>query len=65
VTQYNVRSSVPLDGGVGLRQTVEIRLFNRNRAVERVITDRQEWRYDPDTQRWLLHSGLPDVTRAR
>jgi hypothetical protein len=65
VTQYNVRSSVPYDNGMGLRQAVEIRLFNRNRAVERVIMDRQDWRYEEASQRWLLHSGLPDVTRAR
>jgi hypothetical protein len=65
VTQYNVRSSVPYDNGTGLRQAVEIRLFNRNRAVERVIMDRQDWRYEEASQRWLLHSGLPDVTRAR
>ena len=65
VTQYNIRSSLPYDDGMGLQQTVEIRLFNRNRAVERVLIDRQDWRYDANRERWLLHSGLPDVTQAR
>ena len=65
VTQYNIRSALPYDGGMGIQQTVEIRLFNRNRAVERVLIDRQDWRYDEVRERWLLHSGLPDVTRAR
>jgi len=65
VTQYNVRSSIPFDGGAGLQQVVEIRMFNRNQAVERAIVDRQEWRYDADSERWLLHTGLPDVTRLR
>jgi hypothetical protein len=65
VTAYTVRSTVPYDEGAGVRQTVEIRLFNRNRAVERALTDYQDWRYDPELERWFLHSGLPDVTRAR
>lgn len=65
VTQYTVRSAAPFDGGKGFSQVVEIRLFNRNRAVEQSLIDQQEWRYDPERQRWLLHSGLPDVTRAR
>ncbi len=65
VTAYTVRSAIPFDAGMGLSQTVEIRLFNRNRAVERTLIDRQEWRYDPDRERWFLHSGLPDVTKAR
>lgn len=65
VTQYNVRSSIPFDGGTGLRQNVEIRMFNRNRAVEVALVDQQEWRYNAERERWYLHSGLPDVTRAR
>ena len=65
VTQYNVRSSVGFDAGLGFQQVVEIRLFNRNRAVERTIIDQQEWRYNADTERWNLHTGLPDVTQAR
>jgi len=31
--------------------------------VQRVkgLTDRQTWRYDPDTKTWWLHSGLPPL----
>lgn len=65
VTQYTVRSAIPFNAGMGLRQVVEIRLFNRNRAVERSLIDQQEWRYNAERERWLLHSGLPDVTKAR
>ena len=64
VTQYTVRSAIPFDAGMGLRQVVEIKLFNRNRAVERSLIDQQEWRYNAERERWFLHSGLPDVTRA-
>ena len=63
VTQYIVRSAAPFDDGEAFQQTVEIRLFNKNRAVEKTIIDTQEWRYAEDSERWLLHSGLPDVTK--
>jgi hypothetical protein len=38
-------------------------MFNSAQAVERTITDEQEWRYNPETQQWRLHSGLPDPTK--
>lgn len=63
VTQYVVRSSVPIDGGLGLVQNVEIRMFNKNQARERTIIDEQLWKYNELTERWLLHSGLPDPTQ--
>jgi hypothetical protein len=65
VTNYEIRSATPVDGGLGFRQTVEIRMFNKNHAVERGVRDVQEWRYDATLERWFLHSGLPDVTKAR
>ena len=65
VTQYIVRSSAPVDGGLGLIQVVEVRMFNKNQARERTIIDEQYWKYNPETQRWLLHSGLPDPTQSR
>ena len=65
VTQYQVRSSTPVDGGDGLLQTVEIRMFNKHQARERIVIDEQYWKYDPDTERWQLHSGLPDPTQGR
>ncbi len=65
VTQYVVRSSVPIDGGMGLLQVVEIRMFNKNQARERSIIDEQYWKFNPLTERWQLHSGLPDPTQSR
>lgn len=65
VTQYVVRSSTPVDGGDGLLQMVEIRMFNKNQARERTITDEQYWKYNPDNKRWFLHSPLPDPTQGR
>lgn len=63
VTSYTLRSAAILDEGMTARQVVEIKMFNTHQAVERTIMDEQEWRYDEERQRWLLHSGLPDPTR--
>lgn len=63
VTTYNLRSTGVFDDGMTARQTVEIRMFNTHQAVERTIIDEQEWRYDEERKRWLLHSGLPDPTQ--
>jgi hypothetical protein len=63
VTSYTVGQSAVTTDGLSMRQSVEIRLFSKNQAVERVIYDQQFWQYDAETDRWLLHSGLPDVTR--
>ena len=63
VTQYLVRSAVPVEEGKGLLQTVEVRMFNKNQARERSIIDNQVWRFNEVTERWQLHSGLPDPTK--
>jgi hypothetical protein len=65
VTQYTVRSAVPVDEGDGLLQEVEIRMFNKNRAREVSVIDEQYWKYDKERERWYLHTGLPDPTRSR
>jgi hypothetical protein len=65
VTQYLVRSSMPVEEGNGLLQVVEIRMFNKNQARERSIIDEQYWKYNELTKRWKLHSGLPDPTQSR
>lgn len=65
VTNYAIRSSTPYDEDNGLRQVVEIRLFNKNYAQERSIIDNQDWKYNKEAKVWLLHSGLPDVTQGR
>jgi len=63
VTQYNLRAANVFDDGKSASQTVEIKMFNSNQGVERTIIDQQEWRWDEDRERWLLHSGLPDPTQ--
>ena len=63
VTQYVVRSSAPTADGKGIIQIVEIRMFNKNQARERSIMDEQHWKYHEETERWQLHSSLPDPTQ--
>lgn len=63
VTQYVIRSAVPVNEGKSLIQVVEIRMFNKNQARERSIIDEQIWKYNEETERWQLHSGLPDPTQ--
>lgn len=63
VTQYLVRSSAPIGDGTELLQEVEIRMFNKHQARERTIVDNQRWKFNQETERWQLHSGLPDPTQ--
>ena len=63
VTAYTVRSTGILDEGMTALQTIEIKMFNKSQGVERTIIDEQEWRYDKESKRWQLHSGLPDPTK--
>ncbi len=65
VTQYTVRSAVPVDEGKGMLQEVEIKMFNKNRAREKSVIDEQYWKYDEERERWFLHTGLPDPTKGR
>ena len=65
VTNYTVRSGQPLEDGKRYQQGVAISLFNKTRAVEKVVFDSQDWRYDENAKRWMLHSGLPDPTQGR
>ena len=65
VTAYTIRSTGVYDEGMTARQTVEIRMFNKNRARELSVIDEQYWKYDEQRKRWLLHSGLPDPTQGR
>lgn len=63
VTKYTVRSTQLYDEGKTVTQVVDINLFLKSKAVERIITDQQVWRYDEEAQAWFLHSGLPDPTQ--
>jgi len=63
VTGYSVKGQSPgADENIFL-QTAEISFANRHNQRVRSIDDHQIWRWEPETKRWLLTSGLPDITR--
>jgi hypothetical protein len=63
VTGYEVKDMQLTQDGLALVQVVEIRLVGKHTQVERTITDRQTWRFDPEAKRWWLTSGLPNIER--
>jgi hypothetical protein len=65
VTQYTIRSVNVIEDGMAATQVVEIKMFNTNQGLERTIIDEQMWRYEEASQRWRLHSPLPDPTQGR
>lgn len=65
VTQYTIRSVNVIEEGMAATQVVEIKLFNTNQGIERTIIDEQLWRWEETSQRWRLHSPLPDPTQGR
>jgi len=62
VTSYTLRSAAVFDEGLTVKQSVEIKMFNTQQAVERTIMQEQEWRYIESCKCWLLYSGMPDPT---
>ena len=65
VSQYRVRQIVAIEDGSGVDRLVELRLYHIHTARERSVQYVESWRWDEDRERWMLHSGLPDVTRSR
>lgn len=61
VTGYLVKGTQMLSE-TEMVQVAEIRLVNRHTQAERVIQDRQLWRWDKDARRWWLTTGLPKIS---
>lgn len=65
VTGYRVRQIVSVDEGNGVERVVQLRMYHFHTARERQIDYLESWRWDEEYERWMLHSGLPDVTQGR
>lgn len=65
VTQYRVRQIVAIEDGSGVDRLIELRMYHIHSARERSIQYVESWRWDEEFERWMLHSGLPDVTQGR
>lgn len=62
VSGYLVKRREPL-GKTEYAQTVEIRLVNRHTLTEKVLTERELWRWDAKSKRWWLTTGLPRLSQ--
>lgn len=63
VTEYRLRQQVMEPDGQAAYRLVALRLYHLRSAREITVRHEEVWRYDPEFGRWLLHSGLPDVTQ--
>ncbi len=60
VTGYTEKQKGVDPDGRSAYQVVEVRYYDDRNARERTITNRQIWRYDEASERWLLYGDLPD-----
>lgn len=63
VSSYVPRPILPGPDENSVVQTVELKLYNIHTKREKVVVDRQLWRYDDEQKRWFLESGLPKITQ--
>jgi hypothetical protein len=61
VTSYEVVQPPVLtdEAQTSAEQVVQIEYVLQDEQVVRTLADRQDWRYDPQTESWWLHSGAP------
>lgn len=62
VSQYQVLQVLAHPDGEGADRLIRLRLYNLHTARERTVEYMETWRWDDERERWMLHSGLPDVT---
>ena len=62
ITGYEVKGSEQLSPEQ-YAQVVDVRLINVHTQAERVVVDRQIWRYDSEARQWWLTTGLPNLAR--
>lgn len=59
VTSYEAGPQQADEKAATIVQMVEIRYVNVSQMVEKVIVDKQTWRYSDKDQRWYLKSPFP------
>ena len=60
ISGYTDKNSTVGENGNVVRN-VELRVINKHTMAERNLRYREEWRWDPETNRWWLAVGLPDL----
>lgn len=63
ISYYHSQSPVTVSK-TEIQVLAEIGIINNHSQAERVVVDRQTWRYDEKEKRWWLMSGLPRITAA-
>lgn len=59
VTSYDVVQPPVRSDESTATQIAQIEYLHEDVQRVRKLSDRQEWRYDPATETWWLHSGVP------
>lgn len=62
VTGYRVRQVVAREDGLAVDRVVELHTYHVHTAHARTVQFMEAWRWDPERERWMLHSGLPDLS---
>jgi len=60
VSGYRVKAAMLIDPQT-FGQRVELRVIEQDTQIERLVIDRQRWRFDPESKRWWLTTGLPKL----
>jgi len=60
VSSYDIVYRKENLGGNIYEMTVDIHYFLESEGVEKVLVDHQVWRYNPDGEKMILESGLPE-----
>lgn len=60
VTSYKLLDRNVFESKEAAEQKVEIRFYNIDSLIEKIIIDNQTWIFDKDLEDWFLSSGLPD-----
>ncbi|UCE88618.1 MAG: hypothetical protein JSW10_09805 [Pseudomonadota bacterium] len=60
VTSYDVVDSSVSKDKLHAQQLVKIRYYFQDTMVEKTISDRQDWAFDEETQKWYLESYPPE-----
>jgi hypothetical protein len=59
VVSYNLKKIKFSNDKSKAYQTVEIEYYRMDSMRQKVIRDKQEWNYKPESEKWVLSSGLP------
>ena len=64
VSGYRERASRVLEDG-SIERRMEIAVINRNTQAQRMLTVREQWRWDAGAKRWWQAAGLPDLWQGQ